>query len=46
MESQEAYLKVSKIGEKYEWISWAQKSLRILIAATQLKDTCSVGEKL
>ena len=26
--------------------SWAPKSLQIVIAATKLKDTCSLGEKL
>ena len=35
-------------GEKVETVtlSWAPKSLRMVIAAMKLKDTCSLEEKL
>ena len=33
-------------GNNETLFSWARKSLRIVTAATKLKDACSLGEKL
>ena len=34
------------MGTVTDFISWAPKSLQMLIAAMKLKDTCSLEEKL